>query len=93
VDLASLFSELARRGILSVLVEAGGEVVASCFREQLADQVSLFLAPRIMGVGKRISGSLCFTSMEELVFLEAVTIRTVGSDYWLEGRPACSPAL
>jgi diaminohydroxyphosphoribosylaminopyrimidine deaminase/5-amino-6-(5-phosphoribosylamino)uracil reductase len=93
VDLVSLFVELARRGILSVLVEAGGEVVASCFRQKLADHVSLFLAPRIMGVGKRFSGSLHFTTMEGLFSLEAVTIRTVGNDYWLEGRPACSPVL
>jgi diaminohydroxyphosphoribosylaminopyrimidine deaminase/5-amino-6-(5-phosphoribosylamino)uracil reductase len=49
VPLQSLASRLADEGILSVLVEGGGEVHAALLEARLATDVQLFLAPLIVG--------------------------------------------
>ena len=49
VRLSALFDELGRRGILTVLVEGGSELLGACFRERLIDRVWVFIAPLIIG--------------------------------------------
>jgi len=49
VDLAALMRELGRRGVLNVLVEAGGTLVAALLEHRLVDRVLAFIAPRIVG--------------------------------------------
>jgi diaminohydroxyphosphoribosylaminopyrimidine deaminase/5-amino-6-(5-phosphoribosylamino)uracil reductase len=49
VRLSALFDELGRRGMLSVLVEGGSELLGTCFRERLIDRVWVFMAPLIIG--------------------------------------------
>jgi diaminohydroxyphosphoribosylaminopyrimidine deaminase/5-amino-6-(5-phosphoribosylamino)uracil reductase len=49
VNLKKLLKELAARGVMSVLIEGGGEVIASAFRERLVDKIYLFIAPKIAG--------------------------------------------
>ena len=50
VPLARLFRELARRyGVMSVLIEGGGEVIASALEERLVDRVVWSIAPIIIG--------------------------------------------
>lgn len=48
-DPAAAFAELAGRGITRVLVEGGGQLVASVFRAGLADRLAWFRAPRVLG--------------------------------------------
>lgn len=49
VPVASLLRRLAKRGILSVMVEGGGEVLGSFFDARLVDRVFWFLAPLVIG--------------------------------------------
>ncbi|MFH2144685.1 MAG: bifunctional diaminohydroxyphosphoribosylaminopyrimidine deaminase/5-amino-6-(5-phosphoribosylamino)uracil reductase RibD [Candidatus Omnitrophota bacterium] len=49
IDLRFLMHKLAQKGIASVLVEGGGEIIASCFEEKLADEAIFFIAPKIIG--------------------------------------------
>ena len=49
VDLKDLLKKLGRMGIIHVLVEGGGELVASLVREKLVDQFLFFIAPKIIG--------------------------------------------
>ncbi|NVB81038.1 MAG: bifunctional diaminohydroxyphosphoribosylaminopyrimidine deaminase/5-amino-6-(5-phosphoribosylamino)uracil reductase RibD [Kofleriaceae bacterium] len=49
VPLKYLAMELADQGILSVLVEGGGEVHASLLASGLADEVVLYIAPKLVG--------------------------------------------
>ena len=49
VSLASAVEALALRGVTSVMVEGGGEVLGSFLAARLADQVALFRAPLLMG--------------------------------------------
>jgi diaminohydroxyphosphoribosylaminopyrimidine deaminase/5-amino-6-(5-phosphoribosylamino)uracil reductase len=49
VSLDSALSALAVRGVTSVMVEGGGEVLGSFLAARLADQVALFRAPLLLG--------------------------------------------
>jgi diaminohydroxyphosphoribosylaminopyrimidine deaminase/5-amino-6-(5-phosphoribosylamino)uracil reductase len=52
VDLEALCAELGRRGVLSVLVEGGGETHAAFLEADLCDRLILHVAPLAIG-GKR----------------------------------------
>lgn len=49
VDLAALFRELARRGMNEVHVEAGWKLNGSLVREGLADELLVYVAPKLVG--------------------------------------------
>ena len=49
VSLVSALDALAARGVASVMVEGGGEVLGSFLAGRLADQVALFRAPLLLG--------------------------------------------
>jgi diaminohydroxyphosphoribosylaminopyrimidine deaminase/5-amino-6-(5-phosphoribosylamino)uracil reductase len=49
VSLASALGALAARGVASLMVEGGGEVLGSFLAARLADQVALFRAPLLLG--------------------------------------------
>jgi len=48
-DLRRLLSELAKREIANILVEGGGELVASLVENRLVDRFLFFVAPKIIG--------------------------------------------
>jgi 2,5-diamino-6-(ribosylamino)-4(3H)-pyrimidinone 5'-phosphate reductase len=49
VDLPALLAELSGRGIASILVEGGAEVLASFLRGGLFDELTVYLAPVVIG--------------------------------------------
>ncbi len=49
VDLAALMAELARRGVVEVLSEAGGTLTGALLRESLVQKVMAFIAPKLVG--------------------------------------------
>ena len=51
VALPALLDELGRRGILTLLVEGGGQVHGAFLAAELADRMVLFVAPKIIGAG------------------------------------------
>jgi len=93
LDLGEVLAVLHRRGVNYLLVEGGASVLASFFRENRVDEVSLFLAPKFLGRGVRIGDGLRFSCMEEILTLGETRVRQVGEDLWLEARPSCSPDL
>lgn len=57
IDLAHLLKEVYKRGINSVFVEGGGNLNGSFIRDNLADKVYHFIAPKILNDN---SGKSCF---------------------------------
>lgn len=49
VDLPQLFAELKRRGMRKLLVEGGGEILASVLADGLFDRMTVFVAPTVIG--------------------------------------------
>jgi diaminohydroxyphosphoribosylaminopyrimidine deaminase/5-amino-6-(5-phosphoribosylamino)uracil reductase len=75
-------AELWARGIDGVLLEGGAHLAASFWEQDLVDALSLFVAPRIFGLGQpALANGL--ESVRNLVWQEP---ELVGSDLWLRGR-------
>ncbi len=88
IDLHDLLEKLAARGVTSVLVEGGGTLHTSFLDKGLADAVSLFVAPLLIGGQRAVSlyageGSL---DMKAVKRLENLAIRRLGNDVLFEGR-------
>ncbi len=49
IPLEKMLSELGRRGVNTVLCEGGGELAASLVADGLADEVAVFIAPKLVG--------------------------------------------
>jgi diaminohydroxyphosphoribosylaminopyrimidine deaminase/5-amino-6-(5-phosphoribosylamino)uracil reductase len=55
VDLAALLTDLAARGVNEVHLEAGTALNGSFLRENLVDELLLYLAPSLLGQGQGLS--------------------------------------
>jgi len=49
IDLKSLLQYLAKKDIMHILVEGGGETISGFLREKLADELFFFISPKIIG--------------------------------------------
>ena len=49
VDLLAMIDSLSSLGITRMLVEGGGTIIAEFFRLNLVDELSIYIAPKIIG--------------------------------------------
>jgi 2,5-diamino-6-(ribosylamino)-4(3H)-pyrimidinone 5'-phosphate reductase len=49
VDLSAALASLYDQGIRKLMVEGGGTIIAECFRLGLVDELTAYIAPRILG--------------------------------------------
>jgi diaminohydroxyphosphoribosylaminopyrimidine deaminase/5-amino-6-(5-phosphoribosylamino)uracil reductase len=88
VSLKALMRTLARMQITHVLVEGGGEILGSLFKEKLVDNVFFFISPKIIG-GDNAPTSVMGEGIKRLRFarrLRDVTITRFEDDILIEGR-------
>lgn len=76
--------ELATRGITSVLIEGGSDVLGQAFASRSVDEVCWYIAPRICGGGLPVIGGPAWA---QSVALENVTLLPIGDNLCLTGRP------
>ncbi|HTQ81130.1 MAG TPA: bifunctional diaminohydroxyphosphoribosylaminopyrimidine deaminase/5-amino-6-(5-phosphoribosylamino)uracil reductase RibD, partial [Thermoanaerobaculia bacterium] len=84
---AAVLADLFSRGVRSVLIEGGGEVLASFAEDGLYDRVAVACAPLLLG-GKEAPGPLGgrgFPSLANAARLEGFTARRKGGDLLLTG--------
>jgi diaminohydroxyphosphoribosylaminopyrimidine deaminase/5-amino-6-(5-phosphoribosylamino)uracil reductase len=85
VDLKSLLARLCKEGFNHVLVEGGAEMYGSLLREKLADELVLFLAPKLVGSqGLSWSGDLGVKVMSQALQLKNVSFERLGEDLLLQ---------
>ncbi|MCS6816992.1 MAG: bifunctional diaminohydroxyphosphoribosylaminopyrimidine deaminase/5-amino-6-(5-phosphoribosylamino)uracil reductase RibD [Blastocatellia bacterium] len=78
VDLSAVLDELGRREITSLLVEGGAEVHAAFLQQGLANKLTVFIAPKIIG-GR---GALPAIGGEDIPTLDrALSVRIVAVAY------------
>lgn len=87
VDLKDLLSRISSQGLNHVLVEGGAEMYGSFLRDKLADELALFLAPKLIGSqGISWSGELGVKLMSRALRLKNVTFEQLGEDLLLQAR-------
>lgn len=87
IDLPWLLRRLGREGVTSLLVEGGGEVHGSFFRQRLVQRAVFFYAPRIVGgrdARRAVAGDGARVRAEMLA-LQDIEWRRVGEDLMLTG--------
>ncbi len=89
VLLQPLLEELGKRGIISVLVEGGGETHAAFIEQRLFHRMMWFVAPKIIG-GRSAPSSVEGTGaemMEMAARLQRLKVRRIGPDLLIETGP------
>jgi 3,4-dihydroxy 2-butanone 4-phosphate synthase/GTP cyclohydrolase II len=85
VDLPNLLHLLGERGIRSIMVEGGSQVISSFIEARLVDQMIITIAPRLVG-GLPVFDRPAVTN-GSLLHLNPVTYQSCGPDIILWGRP------
>ncbi len=82
-DLHAVIQELGRREILSVLLEAGGELNAAALEAGIVDKVFWFYAPKISGtdLGRVVRNP----APKAITALRSLTLHRFGPDFAAEG--------
>jgi diaminohydroxyphosphoribosylaminopyrimidine deaminase/5-amino-6-(5-phosphoribosylamino)uracil reductase len=89
VDLKHLFKQLAGQEIAHILIEGGGEVVASALKQRLVDKMYVAVSPKIIG-GRSAPTSIGGKGINRInQATELIDIRLIrsGPDLLIEGRP------
>ncbi|MDR3280617.1 MAG: bifunctional diaminohydroxyphosphoribosylaminopyrimidine deaminase/5-amino-6-(5-phosphoribosylamino)uracil reductase RibD [Synergistaceae bacterium] len=90
---SAILNELGAMGMNYLMIEGGAGLVGSFLKSGNVDELSLFIAPKLMGRGMTMTSGLSFSLMDEVVEIKDLDIRRVGEDVWLRGTPSCSRAL
>lgn len=89
VDLGALFRLLGERGVVSVLVEGGGDLAAALLRARLVDRVALVTAPILLGGdGRPMLGGLGLDRLADAPRVVRGRVRSLGPDVLHEGPVA-----
>ena len=88
LDLRFVLEVLGARGIRGLLVEGGGETAARFVEAGLADKLTLFYAPKLVGsAGVPMIGALRVTKMAEALKFSVSGVEKVGEDVALTLYP------
>jgi diaminohydroxyphosphoribosylaminopyrimidine deaminase/5-amino-6-(5-phosphoribosylamino)uracil reductase len=87
VDLRALLAELARRDVLTLLVEGGGVILGSFFDAGLVDKVQAVIAPMIIGAADAPAAvaGVGADRMADALRLREVTVERLGEDILVTG--------
>lgn len=88
-----MLRKLRELGVNRLLVEGGSKLISSFVSSGMVDEFSLFIAPKMLGDGLRLTGDISFRHMGDTIAMKSVLLRRICDDIWFEGLPACSPDL
>jgi len=88
VDLAAMLADLAARGVNELHVEAGHKLNGSFVREGLVDEFLIYMAPKLLGVGRELAAFGPLESLSDSLALRFESVRSFGDDLRLIARPA-----
>ncbi len=87
VDLEDLMTKLAQKGIVYILVEGGGTLIAALLEKKLVDKLAFFYAPIIIG-GKDALGPVMGKGVERVtdaIHVHNISLTEIEDDILVEG--------
>lgn len=87
VPLKTLLRELARREISHLLIEGGGQVIASAFEARAVDEMHCIIAAKVLG-GERSPTAVegvGVASLKRAIPVRNITVKRLGSDLLVTG--------
>lgn len=88
IDLRSMMAEFGRRGWCKVMFEGGSHLAGAALEAGIVDRLALFVAPKIVGAGLSAVEGLETRRIRDSIRLADLSIRRIGGDVLLEGRPS-----
>lgn len=92
-ELEFVLAKLCEIGVNYLMVECGAKLTSSLIRSALADEISLFLAPKILGSGIRFTEYLELGRLDDAISIKDIKTSACGDDIWIRGVFSCSPDL
>jgi diaminohydroxyphosphoribosylaminopyrimidine deaminase/5-amino-6-(5-phosphoribosylamino)uracil reductase len=86
VDLPAMLADLAARGVNELHVEAGHKLNGSFVREGLVDEFLIYMAPRLIGMGRELAAFGPLQALTDAVALRFTSVEFVGDDLRLLAR-------
>ena len=87
VDLGAMLTDLAQRGVNELHVEAGHRLNASLLREGLVDELLVYLAPKLLGIGREMAAFGPLTTLADALDFEFTQVERIGDDLRILARP------
>jgi diaminohydroxyphosphoribosylaminopyrimidine deaminase/5-amino-6-(5-phosphoribosylamino)uracil reductase len=88
VDLTAMLRDLAQRGVNELHVEAGHKLNGSFVRAGLVDEFLIYMAPKMIGIGRELAAFGPLERLEDSLALRFVSVTSIGPDLRLIARPA-----
>jgi diaminohydroxyphosphoribosylaminopyrimidine deaminase/5-amino-6-(5-phosphoribosylamino)uracil reductase len=88
VDLSAMLSDLAKREINELHVEAGHKLNGSFIRDGLVDEFLVYLAPKLLGTGQGMASFGPLSQLTDATQLEFLSTDKVGDDLRIRARVA-----
>ena len=92
VDLVAMLTDLAQRGVNELHVEAGHKLNGSFVREGLVDEFLIYLAPKLLGIGRELATFGPLERLELAPELRFQSVTPVGDDLRILARPVQATA-
>ncbi len=83
----AILEELAEKGITSVLVEGGGNLMGQAFAAHAVDEICWYIAPRICGGGVMSVGGKSFVTGAASIGLQNIHYSSIGDNLCVTGYP------
>ena len=90
VDLPAMLADLGRRGINELHVEAGHKLNGSFVREGLVDEFLVYIAPKLLGVGRELAAFGPLEQLDDSVGLRFHSVTPIDGDLRIVARPSGS---
>ena len=84
-NLHFLLAELSNRGISQLLVEGGPTLLTSFLKENLADEIIVYIAPKILGSQSSVGITRPMAELSQSVDLHNVEVERFGDDVCFRG--------
>lgn len=86
IDLNNLLIELKKSGINSIYVEGGGQLLSSFLQHDLYHEISLYIAPKVLGAGKSVLSEIELNKIKESKHLKLHQTKQFGDNVMLNFR-------
>ena len=85
-----MLADLATRGVNELHVEAGHKLNGSFVREGLVDEFLIYMAPKLLGIGRELAAFGPLGRMEDTLALHFVSVTPFDGDLRIIARPVSS---
>ena len=85
-NLRFLLGQLGKRGIQHLLVEGGPTVIGSFFKEKLADEIVMYISPKLLG--KTGAADIGISLIGNISKMRYVNVKRIGNDIKIDGLTA-----